>query len=166
MNSCRWSGQCLPHLAQGTLVPENKQRKEETNGYLWLLLNNVIFQLWLKCWKVLKKKTENAVQKQKQTKTPSEHHPLTSKLFAGLGSDSSLKGRDWGRNNYFWEGIIEDQKKIILLSFWFICFVHICNSCFYIGIIHFKITWRVCYFLACYCISASYWAGHWRWQWV
>ena len=61
------------------------------------------------------KKPENALQKQMKNPIrappPSPANPQALILVLIF----SLKGRLLGRNNYFWEGIFEDQKEIILL---------------------------------------------------
>lgn len=109
-------------------------------------------------------KNQKMQYKNKQTKNPIRAPPLSPANPQVLILDLilSLKGRLVGRNNYFWEGIIEDQKKIILL----LILVYLFCPHLQLMLLHRNHTFQnhqlegFCYFLACYCISASYWAGH------
>lgn len=103
-------------------------------------------------------KLESFLKNQKcSTKTNkrkwSEHHPSHQQIPRCLFWIwfLALKGDWWGEIIISGKELLRIKRRLFYFSFWFICFVHICNSCFYIGIIHFKITnlkgfvtfWRV-----------------------
>lgn len=109
-------------------------------------------------------KNQKMQYKTNKQKTPSEHRPPSPTNPQALILDLilSLKGRLVGRNNYFWEGITEDQKKIILL----LILVYLFCPHLQLIFLHRNHKFQnlqlegFCYFLACYCISTSYWASH------
>ena len=87
-------------------------------------------------------KTRKCSTKTNKRKTPSEHRPPHQRIPRCLFWIwfLALKGDWWGEIIISGKELLRIKRRLFCFSFWFICFVHICNSGFYIEIIHFKIT--------------------------
>ena len=88
------------------------------------------------------KKPENAIQKQTNKKphqsTGPHHQQIPRRLFWIWFL--ALKEDWWGEIIISGKELLRIKRRLFYFSFWSICFVHICNSYFYIGIINFKIS--------------------------
>lgn len=87
------------------------------------------------------KKPKNAIQKQTNEKphqSTGPRHQQIPRHFFWIWF-LALKGDWWGEIIISGKELLRIKRRLFYFSFWFICFVHICNSCFYIGIINFKI---------------------------